>query len=92
MPSRMGYDHQQLIRIKRRLGYTGPGLSEYPSIVESVRSFSISFPVVLERTEVDELLLKHLHVPFGLWLYRYVRVNVHDFLCSLIFYHACLTS
>lgn len=59
------------------------------SIGESVRSFRISFTVVLERTEVDELLLKHLHVPFGLWLYRYVRVNVYDFLCSSIFHHFC---
>ena len=35
--------------------------------------------VVPERTEVDEMLLKNIDVPFGIWLYKYVRLYV----CSL---------
>jgi len=30
--------------------------------------------IVPERTEVDEVLLKNIDVPFGIWLYKYVRL------------------
>jgi len=35
--------------------------------------------VVPERTEVDEILLKNIDVPFGVWLYKYVRLYVNFF-------------
>lgn len=38
--------------------------------------------VVPERTEVDEILLKNIDVPFGIWLYKYVRLYV----CSLAYF------
>lgn len=75
--SRLGYDYRHLMEEKRRIGYTGPGLSTYFSFsFSSLFNLFVFFLVVPERTEVDEILLKNIDVPFGIWLYKYVRLYV----------------
>ncbi|CAF4328170.1 unnamed protein product [Rotaria sp. Silwood2] len=53
-----------------RLGY------DYRYLMEEKRRIGYTGPglIVPERTEVDEVLLKHIDVPFGIWLYKYVRL------------------
>ena len=59
---------------KRRIGYTGPGLSK--SFIPSLSLIIGVCSVVPERTEVEEVLLRNIDVPFGIWLYKYVRLYV----------------
>ncbi|CAF1214989.1 unnamed protein product [Adineta steineri] len=53
-----------------RLGY------DYRYLMDEKRRIGYTGPglIVPERTEVDELLLKNIDVPFGIWLYKYVRL------------------
>ncbi|CAF2004359.1 unnamed protein product [Rotaria magnacalcarata] len=53
-----------------RLGY------DYRHLMEEKRRIGYSGPglIVPERTEVDEVLIKNIDVPFGVWLYKYVRL------------------
>ncbi|CAF0789685.1 unnamed protein product [Rotaria sordida] len=53
-----------------RLGY------DYRHLMEEKRRIGYTGPglIVPERTEVDEILLKNIDVPFGIWLYKYVRL------------------
>lgn len=53
-----------------RLGY------EYRHLMDEKRRIGYTGPglIVPERTEVDEILLKNIDVPFGIWLYKYVRL------------------
>jgi hypothetical protein len=61
---------------KRRITYTGPGLSMLHSSFLFFFLIIYFILVVPERTEVDESLLKNIDVPFGIWLYKYVRLYV----------------
>ena len=74
--SRLGYDYRHLMDEKRRIGYSGPGLSERANGRNFTFSTASNISVVPERTEVDEVLLKNIDVPFGIWLYKYVRLYV----------------
>jgi hypothetical protein len=74
--SRLGYDYRHLMDEKRRIGYTGPGLSKFDQYLKLFIAFSCL--VVPKRTEVDEVLLKNIDVPFGIWLYKYVRLYVRS--------------
>ncbi|CAF1169662.1 unnamed protein product [Adineta ricciae] len=53
-----------------RLGY------DYRHLMDEKRRIGYTGPGLLvpERTEVDEMLLKNIDVPFGIWLYKYVRL------------------
>ncbi|UJR23004.1 hypothetical protein I4U23_026030 [Adineta vaga] len=53
-----------------RLGF------DYRHLMDEKRRIGYTGPGLLvpERTEVDEILLKNIDVPFGIWLYKYVRL------------------